>query len=119
MRDTPFMFLLALVVTIGALIGTGYCVRASSAQEDGQEGQSSQEQKITDPKFVVVCNFQSRASDPLINLRVVIHAKSESDAIVRATLYVNKQFGNVIDMDKLRFVEAAPARVDAEQPPKK
>lgn len=87
------------------------------AQESDQTVETKPQ--ITDPQWVVVYNFKrnNEQGEPLLNLRVVIHAASEGDAIVRATFYLNKQMGTVLDMEKVKYVDVGPMRV--EEPKKK
>jgi hypothetical protein len=101
-----------IVIILGVLALLSPIISLAAAQEDGQEPNVSEASKITDPKWVVIFNFlrSKEAVEPLLNLRVVIHAKTEGDAIVKATFYLNKNFGATLDLDKLAFVEAAPHR---------
>lgn len=103
-----FLIANALFAPIMALYG--------SVQEEDIPPQehNNQEQKITDPRWVVIYDYEIRESrsTSLLNMRVVVHAKSEGDAIFKASMLLTNQFGKVIDMDKLKFIEAAPMRVD-------
>lgn len=85
------------------------------AQEDvsQQEPPPATEQKVTDPKFVVIYDYQMR-NKTLLNLRVVTSARSEQDAIVKATIFLNEQFRNVLNLDLLKFVEVGPMREEKE-----
>jgi hypothetical protein len=62
------------------------------------------ERNVTWPQFVVVFNYQLKLGDPLVNMRVVLRAKNEGDASVRALLHLQKSFN--VDGEKLEFVEA-------------
>lgn len=68
---------------------------------------SAPQQDVTQPEWVVIFNLKhDPVTEPLVNLRVVIHAKSEGAAVMKATIHINNTFG-VNATDKLEFVEAA------------
>jgi len=101
---------LTLAALFALLVATFPNYAAHYVQEDGPEAPTQQEPtRITDSKFIVVYRYQPSAADPIVDLRIVLHAKSEGDAIVRATIHL-ATFRNAFDLDKLRFIEAAPFR---------
>jgi hypothetical protein len=65
-------------------------------------------QNVTEPEYVVIFSLKRDhpAIDPLMEFRIVIHAKSEGEATMRSTILVQKTFGvNAIDI--LEFQTAA------------
>jgi hypothetical protein len=96
---TPLLF-------AGIIVGCAF----ATAQESDPAPQP--DPGITSPEFIVIYNYRVNVQDPLLNFRLVIHAKNEQDAIVRATRYIEKMFGAVIATDRMEFVEVAPKRVD-------
>lgn len=81
----------------------------------GQDGDPApQEQNVTWPKFIVVFRYQPKPSDPLVDLRVVLRARSEGDATVRALLHLQKTFN---DIEKMEFVEAVEKLETPPAPP--
>ncbi len=64
------------------------------------------QQRITSPEWVVC--FDLKRQDPLtplLNLRVVVHAESEGDAVMKAILFLQGHLA-IGDVDKLEYREA-------------
>lgn len=85
-----------------SLVGMGLCAASLMRQES--DPPPGVERNVTWPQFVVVFNYQLKLGDPLVNMRVVLRAKNEGDASVRALLHLQKSFN--VDGEKLEFVEA-------------
>ncbi len=62
---------------------------------------------VTDPQFIVVYNVKhDAATEPLINLRVVLPAKSEGEAVMKSVVFIQNKLG-INTGDMLDFVEVA------------
>lgn len=55
-------------------------------------------------RFVVIFDYQP---EPTINMRYVILADSEGEAVMKATVDVLRRFGNNLEVNNLKFVEVA------------
>jgi hypothetical protein len=63
--------------------------------------------RITDPTFIVIFNVTGDSTkQPTMNFRVMAHAKTEGEAVMRAVLAVQREFG-INATDKLVFIEVA------------
>lgn len=77
----------------------------------GVQYQLEQEQHVTDQEFVVIYNLTRPAGDrePLTNVRVVIRAKSDGEAVMKSVIHLQATFG-VNATERLEFVEVAARR---------
>ena len=65
-------------------------------------------QNVTEPEWICIFSLKRDHPliDPLMEFRIVIHAKSEGEAVMKATILIQKTFGvNAIDI--LEFRESA------------
>ena len=116
--ETKFIaipFAVAWLLLIATLCA---CVPASlaTAQEDGQDTPIPNDPNLRDvtlPEFIVIYDYPVEAM--LLNLRVVVRAKSEGEAVMRATSKLMDTFRGQLDTSKLKFIEVAP-RVDKDKP---
>lgn len=88
-------------------------VGAASADRQDDYTQTT---NISDPEFIVIVEMPpSDISKPTLNIRLVIHARGEGDAIWRTSVYLQQQFGSNLDIGRLKFIEAAPRRKDGDK----
>lgn len=61
-----------------------------------------------DPDWIVIFELKRDLTkdDPLLNIRVVSHASSEGEAVLKSTLWIQQKFG-VNSTESLTFIEAA------------
>lgn len=63
---------------------------------------------VTLPEFIVIYDYPVEAMT--LNLRMIVRAKSEGEAVMRATAKLLDTFRNQLDASRLKFVEVAPRR---------
>jgi len=69
-----------------------------------------QEQRVSDPEYIAVYELKrDPLKEPLLNLRVVIHATSEGEAVMKSTIFLQSKFG-INATEALQFVEVAPRK---------
>ncbi len=82
----------ALAVLYALVLGAGFDAR---------------QQHVTDPEWIAVYELKrDETREPLLNIRVVIRAKSEGEAVMKSTIYLQSKFG-VNVTETLQFVEVA------------
>lgn len=96
---------LVLAYLLGAIVAL-----STDALTYHQEGQTQEPPKVEQPapllKWVVIYEYPGWGpADPMINLRVVVKARSSDAACVAATGYIYKVFQT--QFDRLNYIEVA------------
>ena len=74
--------------------------------QDEEWGQQGRPQDVTKPEWIVIMEMpRDPVVDPIFQLRLVVHASSEGEAVMKAFKHLQKYF-SVNDSDKLIFSEA-------------
>jgi hypothetical protein len=90
---------LVVFVALGILAA---CFAAAQC-EGGAAEQGTQD--ITQPEWVCIFTLVSKPLEPVMEFRILIHAKSEGEAVMKSTVLIQRTFG-ITALDLLEFKEA-------------
>lgn len=96
-----------LVPLLVAILGVSFADWLHARSQEYEQPQEPPKVDVTLPEFVVIYDYPS---EPPLNLRMIVRARSEGEAVMRSMISLFKNFHNSLDLDKLRFLEVAPKR---------
>lgn len=65
------------------------------------------QQQVTDPTFIIIFSLKrDKPTEPYMEFRILINAKSEGEATMKATILIQKTFG-INALEILEFKESA------------